>query len=74
MALQINAFTTLSIYQIQYCATLGKLKIKMLRCDYKKENEHIMKILAVAPIGKEMRYSAKFIQGCILQGNNFSWY
>ncbi|XP_075648264.1 uncharacterized protein LOC142619074 [Castanea sativa] len=71
---KINAFTTLSIYQIQYCATLVIAEIKMLRYDYKMENEHMMKNLVVAPIGKEMRYSAKFIQGCILQSNNFSWY
>ena len=49
-------------------------EIKMLRYDYKTKNEHMMKNLVVALIGKEMRYFAKFTQGCMLQSNNFSWY
>ena len=42
--------------------------------DVEMENEHMMKKLVLAPIGKEMRHFAKFIQGCMLQSNNFSWY
>ena len=43
------------IAKIQNCTRVVMAKIKMLRCDYKAENEHMIEHLEVALNGKQMK-------------------